>query len=213
METLTGSSLEGKETWHGVEVAELSTVSGTSGFDAASIFGTSAAAKSGQDMNPLPELARSRAESVASSSSTMPPSTPSGSKPTLSRRRTQPEPISRIFIRNLPDAEQEALSTFSELRENDFQSKGLGRSNQQEEMMVCDCTFNERAYCYIHSGGLATDCFGTCLTYLVDSDDPEDACGLDSNCINRMTQVECIKGQCQTRGHCQNQRYLRLPDA
>jgi hypothetical protein len=208
METLIGSASEGKETWHGVEVADLGIVSEASVFDAASIFGTAAATHSEQDMNSLPELARARADSVASSSSTMPPATPSGSKPTLSRRRTQPEPVSRIFINNLPDAEQEALSTFYELRENDFQSKGLGRSNQQEEMMVCDCTFNESECRYVRSRGLLTDRFGTFLTCLVDSDDPEDACGLHSNCINRMTQVECIKGQCQTRGHCQNQRYL-----
>jgi len=146
METLTGSASKGKETWHGVEVAELGIVSGASIFDAVSIFGPAALGQSEQDANALPELARSRAESVASSSSTMPPATPSGSKPTLSRRRTQPEPISRIFIKDLPDAEQEALSTFSELRENDFQTKGLGRSHQQDEMMVCDCTFNESAY-------------------------------------------------------------------
>jgi hypothetical protein len=145
MESLTGSTTDGQKTWYGVGVPELKIVSEPLAFDAASIFGSSVAAHSAQDTNVMPELARSRAESVASSSSTMPPATPQESKPALSRRRTQPEPVSRIFIKDLPEAEQEALSTFSELRENDFQSKALGRSNQQEEMMICDCTFNESA--------------------------------------------------------------------
>jgi hypothetical protein len=32
------------------------------------------------------------------------------------------------------------------------------------------------------------------------------ACGEGSHCINRITQVECIEGECPSRSHCQNQR-------
>lgn len=110
-------------------------------FDAQSIFGPPAGVLSSATSNVMPQEERTRASSVASSSST-PPMTPMA-KPSLSRRRTQPEPISRIFIKDLPNAEREALSTFAELKENEFQTKGLGRSNQQEEMMVCDCVFDE----------------------------------------------------------------------
>ena len=174
-------------------------------FDAESIFGPSTSTLGEMIGVTVDQHGRTRASSVASSSSTLPPATPV-EKPSFSRRRTQPEPISRIFIKDLPNAEHEALSTFSELRENDFQAKGLGRSNQQEEMMVCDCTFDEGELRTLFPGTLL---FGSSasVSFITDEDDPDDACGFHSNCINRMTQVECLNGQCQTRGHCQNQRY------
>jgi len=37
-------------------------------------------------------------------------------------------------------------------------------------------------------------------------DSPGDACGLDSDCINRLTQVECLPDDCRCRSYCQNQR-------
>ena len=111
-------------------------------FDPESIFGPPMPKMENGDDIVMGQDERTRASSIASSSSTPPPSTPVA-KPNLSRRRTQPEPISRIFIKDLPDAEHVALRTFTELRENDFQTKGLGRSCQQEEMMVCDCSFDE----------------------------------------------------------------------
>lgn len=37
-------------------------------------------------------------------------------------------------------------------------------------------------------------------------DDPGQACGEDSDCINRLTQVECLESECRCRHHCQNQR-------
>lgn len=128
-------------------------------------------------------------------------------KPTLSRRRTQPEPSAPILIQDLPVAEDDALQTFTELKENDFLAKKLGRSNQQEEMMVCDCTFDDGKSRSDRKASARPSKYLTKLITYVDTDEPEDACGMHSNCINRMTQVECLKGQCQTRGHCQNQRY------
>jgi hypothetical protein len=119
-----------------------------SSFDAETIFGPRTEVLLGAVSAAMSYEERTRASSVASSSSTPPPTTPIV-KPSLSRRRTQPEPVSRIFIKDLPNAEREALSTFSVLKENDFQTKGLGRSNQQEEMMVCDCTFDEGKLAYL----------------------------------------------------------------
>ena len=37
-------------------------------------------------------------------------------------------------------------------------------------------------------------------------DDPHVACGDGSDCINRLTQVECQEDDCRCRSHCQNQR-------
>lgn len=46
------------------------------------------------------------------------------------------------LIDHLPRVEDEALATFDVLPENTFEKKHLGRSNQQEDMMICDCVFN-----------------------------------------------------------------------
>lgn len=37
------------------------------------------------------------------------------------------------------------------------------------------------------------------------------ACGHGSDCINRLTQVECVVGECRCRKYCQNQRYEASP--
>lgn len=44
------------------------------------------------------------------------------------------------------------------------------------------------------------------LSWGIGVDDPSDACGHDSDCINRLTQVECLSDDCRCRSHCQNQR-------
>ena len=38
-------------------------------------------------------------------------------------------------------------------------------------------------------------------------DSPSKACGEDSDCINRLTLVECIEGECRCKSYCQNQRW------
>src|SRR5688572_23167343 len=35
-------------------------------------------------------------------------------------------------------------------------------------------------------------------------DDLDNACGPHSDCINRLTQVECLPDDCRCRTHCQN---------
>ncbi|KAH9818889.1 hypothetical protein DFH28DRAFT_1150605 [Melampsora americana] len=42
-----------------------------------------------------------------------------------------------------------------------------------------------------------------------DGNDPSLACGLDSGCINYLTQVECLKKECRCLQMCQNQRFQK----
>lgn len=121
-------------------------------FDPDSVFGVMDAQDptTQEDMSSQRGLQRSASVASSSSSSTTAPV----SRPTtLSRRKTQPETPPPTLINDLPIAEAEALTTFVELEENVFHTKGLGRSNQQEEMMVCDCTFDEGEGCVHASTG------------------------------------------------------------
>lgn len=61
--------------------------------------------------------------------------------------------------------------------------KTLGRSRELGESMICDCQFQPGV------------------------DSPEAACGHGSDCINRLTQVECLPEDCRCKTHCQNQRF------
>ncbi len=38
-------------------------------------------------------------------------------------------------------------------------------------------------------------------------DEPEEACGVHSNCINRALNIECLADTCPTGPFCQNQRF------
>ncbi|KXN83993.1 Histone-lysine N-methyltransferase, H3 lysine-36 specific [Leucoagaricus sp. SymC.cos] len=89
------------------------------------------------------------------------------------------------LIGDLPVARQEALKSFDEIPDNNYQYKTLGRSRELLESMTCDCT-------YEHG---------------IDNEDT--ACGPYSDCINRLTQVECLPGDCRCRSYCQNQRFQR----
>ncbi|KAG7191352.1 histone methyltransferase set2 [Scheffersomyces spartinae] len=83
---------------------------------------------------------------------------------------------------------EEARSKFEELAECTYGSKNLGSSGQVLEYMSCDC---------------------------VEQWDSEQginlACGEDSDCINRVTSVECINKHCaSTCGkNCSNQRFQK----
>ncbi|KAF8515699.1 hypothetical protein BU17DRAFT_51508 [Hysterangium stoloniferum] len=89
------------------------------------------------------------------------------------------------FIGHLPRAEEDAMQTFIELSDNVYQYKTLGLSRQTEEGLTCDCSYEPGV------------------------DDPYVACGDGSDCINRLTQVECLEEDCHCRSHCQNQRFQR----
>ncbi|KAF8438434.1 hypothetical protein L210DRAFT_3761363 [Boletus edulis BED1] len=89
------------------------------------------------------------------------------------------------LIGHLPLAEEGARATFIELPDNHYQYNTLGRSREALESMTCDCVYEHGV------------------------DDLSDACGQGSDCINRLTQVECLPDDCRCRSHCQNQRFQR----
>ncbi|KAG9311141.1 hypothetical protein JVU11DRAFT_9056 [Chiua virens] len=95
-------------------------------------------------------------------------------------KRTGPQ-----LIGDLPRAEEQARAIFIELPQNHYQYNTLGRSREALESMTCDCVYEHGV------------------------DDPSDACGQGSDCINRLTQVECLPDDCRCRSHCQNQRFQR----
>ncbi|KAJ7595062.1 histone methyltransferase [Mycena floridula] len=117
----------------------------------------------------------------SSSSTNDSPSTP---LPLPSSKRKLPEnPVQ--LIGHLPVARAEALSSFNEIEANCYQYKSLGLSRELLESMACDCTFEP---------GI---------------DRPDEACGHGSDCINRLTQVECLPEDCRCKSYCQNQRFQK----
>ncbi|KAI9508050.1 hypothetical protein F5148DRAFT_1303778, partial [Russula earlei] len=83
------------------------------------------------------------------------------------------------LIGHLPNAREEAMRNFIEIQENQYQYSTLGRSREALESMTCECPPN----------GF------------------EDICVDD--CINRLTQVECLPGDCKGGSFCMNQRFQR----
>ncbi|KAF9078295.1 hypothetical protein BDP27DRAFT_1565 [Rhodocollybia butyracea] len=123
----------------------------------------------------------STADRKLASGSSSPVPTPSPEPTPNSSKKT----AATQFIGHLPVAREEALKTFIEIPDNWYQYKTLGRVKELEESMICDCTFD--------------------LEY----DEPEAACGHNSDCINRLTQFECVAGQCRCKEYCQNQRFQK----
>lgn len=89
------------------------------------------------------------------------------------------------LIGHLPRAEGDALRTFIELKSCTYQNAQLGRSRAVEEGMACECA------------------------YVQGEDEPYVACGSGSDCINRLTQIECLESECKCASHCQNQRFAK----
>lgn len=89
------------------------------------------------------------------------------------------------LIGHLMKAEEAAMKTFTQIFDNIYQYKTLGLSRQADEGFTCDCTYEP---------GI---------------DAPYIACGEGSDCINRLTQVECLEDDCHCRSFCQNQRFQR----
>ncbi|KAI9776955.1 MAG: histone methyltransferase set2 [Candelina submexicana] len=80
------------------------------------------------------------------------------------------------------DSTSEATSTFELLRDCHYMSKYLGST---EPAMECDCSEEWDAITRVNN-----------------------ACGEDSDCINRATKMECV-GDCGCGSDCQNQRFQR----
>ncbi|KAK9384723.1 hypothetical protein V1515DRAFT_610755 [Lipomyces mesembrius] len=87
-----------------------------------------------------------------------------------------------LFL-DLPAKTQEAKKMFEELTECTYSNKSLGDSGQ-DEIMTCDCKEN-----WDGNGNLACDEL--------------------SDCINRMTSMECVDGECNCGDGCRNQRFQR----
>ncbi|KAF8316408.1 SET domain-containing protein [Clavulina sp. PMI_390] len=101
----------------------------------------------------------------------------------MPRKSTPAVPVNPIYIPELPRAEEDAFKTFERIPGNTYQNASLGRAPGQDEGTACDCQFVPGMF------------------------RPQDACGEGSNCINRLTLVECIDGDCPSRSHCQNRRF------
>lgn len=133
-----------------------------------------------QDAQLPPETPSEPVKSESSPPPKREPSETSTPAPNNRHRRTGPQ-----LIGDLPLAEEEARTTFVEIGDNHYQYSTLGRSREALEGMTCDCQYEPGA------------------------GDPSDACGHDSDCINRLTQVECLPEDCRCRSYCQNQRFQR----
>ncbi|GME80040.1 unnamed protein product [Ambrosiozyma monospora] len=87
---------------------------------------------------------------------------------------------------NEPDATKEALKTFTNLKESIYIERIKHKFSASNEFMTCEC-------------GEEHDKYGDNI-----------ACGPDSDCINRLTNIECVNEQCGSCGYdCQNQRFQK----
>ncbi|KAJ7146126.1 hypothetical protein C8R44DRAFT_756649 [Mycena epipterygia] len=143
----------------------------------------SATTEADESMPPVDDDSASSSASSSASPSRSPTPPPIARRPSAKSTK-QKETPPRQLIGDLPIAREEALDTFNEISDNNYQYKNLGRSRDNQENMTCECTYRRGA-------------------------DPVHACGHGSNCINRLTQIECLPDDCRTRAHCQNQRFQR----
>lgn len=130
--------------------------------------------------SPEPEERADSAPSPADDSKS-PSSSPAPAPQPAGKKEKAPPPPAQL-IGDLPRAEGDALREFVELKYCTYQNAQIGRSRNVEEGMACECT-------YLHG-----------------EDDPVVACGHGSDCINRLTQIECVEGECKCGAYCQNQR-------
>jgi hypothetical protein len=132
--------------------------------------------------------------STSSSTSPKPESTPPAQRKPL---RKGPQ-----LIGNLPAAREEAMKTFIEIQENQYQYSTLGRSREALESMTCECPpsgFGEFTPVFYRLCG-----WGRCA-----EGRPDEICVED--CINRLTQVECLPDDCKGGTFCMNQRCVAAP--
>lgn len=88
-------------------------------------------------LSPSPTPPPSTTTGTPSMASTPPP-TPSAA-PAVNSKSAKGSSVQ--LIGDLPIARDEALATFNEILENNYQYKTLGRSREAFESMTCDCTY------------------------------------------------------------------------
>ncbi|KAF8264188.1 hypothetical protein EI94DRAFT_1871740 [Lactarius quietus] len=92
---------------------------------------------------------------------------------------TKPLKKGPLLIGDLPVATEEAMKTFVQIQENHYQYSTLGRCREALESMTCECPPN----------GSHAICV--------------------EDCINRLTQAECLPEDCKGGSFCMNQRFQR----
>ncbi|KAJ3042332.1 histone methyltransferase set2 [Rhizophlyctis rosea] len=93
-----------------------------------------------------------------------------------------------------PDIAEEIAKVYTHISKNEYKGKATGRNKQfnaVEEVFRCECT-------YVPGRDMRTQ-----------------ACGVDSDCINRTCMLECAVDDCPAGEHCQNRnmqlkRYPRI---
>ncbi|CZT08139.1 related to histone-lysine N-methyltransferase [Rhynchosporium agropyri] len=104
-----------------------------------------------------------------------------GKAPKLSRKSSQ-KVISRPppLYNDIADSTEEASEIFQVIKDCIYGSKHMGSS--EHDALDCDCSEQW-------------------------SNGTNQACGEDSDCINRATKMECVDGDCNCGSGCQNQRF------
>ncbi|KFY64717.1 hypothetical protein V496_03080 [Pseudogymnoascus sp. VKM F-4515 (FW-2607)] len=106
-----------------------------------------------------------------------------GKAPKLSRKASQ-----KVVFRppplfdHLEDATPECVTKFQVIQDCIYGSKYMGSADH--EALGCDCSEDWR-------------------------DGKNHACGEDTDCINRLTKIECMDDECNCGPNCQNQRFQR----
>ncbi|CAB16247.1 Histone-lysine N-methyltransferase, H3 lysine-36 specific [Schizosaccharomyces pombe] len=118
-------------------------------------------------------------ESAPSPSTSSPSSASSRSQSKYVRKEALPPQL----FHHLDSAKDKALTTFEEIQECQYASANIGKP-PENEAMICDCR-----------------------PHWVDGVNV--ACGHGSNCINRMTSIECTDEDNVCGPSCQNQRFQR----
>ncbi|TGZ77810.1 hypothetical protein EX30DRAFT_174826 [Ascodesmis nigricans] len=93
-------------------------------------------------------------------------------------------PRSPILWLDAPSATTEAKEKFEEISHSIYINKRIGDADQDGEIMTCECK---------------EEWDGT----------ENQACGEDSDCINRVTRMECMIDGCGCGEQCQNTRFQR----
>ncbi|KAL5326633.1 hypothetical protein ACEPPN_004320 [Leptodophora sp. 'Broadleaf-Isolate-01'] len=104
-----------------------------------------------------------------------------GKAPKLSRKSSQKViPRPPTLYSDMPDSTEEASTVFQLIKDCIYGSKHMGSS--EHDALDCDCSEQW-------------------------SNGQNQACGEDSDCINRATKMECVDGDCNCGSGCQNQRF------
>ncbi|KDE04152.1 hypothetical protein MVLG_05378 [Microbotryum lychnidis-dioicae p1A1 Lamole] len=90
------------------------------------------------------------------------------------------------LIKDLPRAEDQAGRSYTEITDCTYANKSLGNlAYFDEDLTRCECSY---------TAGFPV---------------LEQACGEESQCVNRLMQIECVAGDCRCGQRCQNQRFQK----